>query len=345
MSRLLKKIQATQQQAAQRIILCQRPQILKKRMHARYTKTIFIYVSALFLGSLLAFSFLKNHTTSIQNTPLFSEISPSTDEIETVVKPNYSPLPTISIEPLTWIDNPHNFNDETYVAQIPLRPITKSSIAETVKPSLEDQNITSNQLSETVDNSPDNPTLTPQQALPLFSNESDIVTVTLDKNNDTTAQTTHEISNEISTEKSATQSLQKIDHQQFPIHLISKNLKPLWQLVHNEISCKHQQITQLITAVNNNLQMPSDDPTTNTHLTLKQQAHLNAIYHFLKKFRIDGVRINGTQSRIQANGYAYHVNTLVSHRPFLKLTGITNNEIIFKDEYNQEYRKEISQNN
>ncbi len=343
MSRLLKKIQATQQQAAQRIILCQRPQLLKKRMHARYAKTIFIYASALFLGSLLAFSFLKNHTTSIQNTPL-SEISHSTDEIETVAKTNYSPLPTISIEPLTWTDNPHNFNDETCVAQIPLRPVTKSSIAETVKPSLEDQNITSNQLSETVDNS-DNPILTPQQALPLSSNKNDIVTVTLNKNNDTTAQTTHEIFNKISTEKSATQFLPKIDHQQFPIHLISKNLKPLWQLIYNEISCKHQQITQLITAINNNLQMPSDDPTTNTRLTLKQQTHLNAIYHFLKKFRIDGVRINGTQSRIQANGYAYHVNTLVSHRPFLKLTGITNNEIIFKDEYNQEYRKEISQNN
>lgn len=345
MSRLLKKIQATQQQVSQRIILCQRPQLLKKRVHARYTKTISIYVSALFLGSLFAFSFLKNHTNSIQNTPLLSEISPSIDEIETVANHNYSPLPTISIEPLTWIDSPHNFNDETYVAQIPLQSIPKSSITETVQPSLEDQNITSNQLSETVDNSIDNPTLTPQQALPLPSNESDIVTAHLDKNNEATAQTTHDISNEISTEKSATQSLPKIDHQQFPIHLISKNLKPFWQLVCNEISCKHQQIAQLITTIHNNLQMPSDDPTTNTRLTLKQQAHLNAIYHFLKKFRIDGVRINGTQSRIQANGYAYHLNTLVSHRPFLKLTGITNNEIIFKDEYNQEYRKEISQNN
>lgn len=330
MSRLLKKIQATQQQAAQHIVLCQRPRFLKKHIHARHPKTFFIYTSALFLGNLLAYSFLKNHTTSVQNTPLFSETSPFTDEIEPI---NYHPLSNISIEPLTWIDSPHHFNDEPYVAQIPLHPVTNSSISEILKPSLEDHDATLNQLSETVDN----PKPNSQQALLLSLDENHIVADTFDKNNHATP--------DIATEKSATQSLPKIDHQQFPIHLISKKLKPLWQLVYNEISCKHQQITQLITTINSNLKMSSNDSTTNTHLTLKQQTHLNAIYNFLKKFRIDGVRINGPQSRIQANGYAYHVNTLVSHRPFLKLTGITNNEIIFKDEYDQEYRKEISQNN
>ena len=68
------------------------------------------------------------------------------------------------------------------------------------------------------------------------------------------------------------------------------------------------------------------------------------ILRFLKKFKVDAVRIDGSYSRVMANGQAYYVNTVVSQRPRLKLTGITSQEMIFKDENNQEYRKEISQN-
>ena len=82
-----------------------------------------------------------------------------------------------------------------------------------------------------------------------------------------------------------------------------------------------------------------------SHINVQQKKHLTNIYNFLKKFQIDGVRLDGVNSRIHANGYAYHINTFVSNQPTLKLIGITQNELIFKDEYDQEYRKEISQNN
>ena len=85
-------------------------------------------------------------------------------------------------------------------------------------------------------------------------------------------------------------------------------------------------------------------PIPETEISSLEKERLDLIHRFLKKFKVEAVRIDGTYSRIMANGQAFYVNTVVSQRPRLKLTGITSQEMIFKDEYNQEYRKEISQN-
>lgn len=74
-----------------------------------------------------------------------------------------------------------------------------------------------------------------------------------------------------------------------------------------------------------------------------QQEHLRCINDFLKRFQIECVRIDGAQSRVQANGRSYMVNTIVSQYPRLRLSRISNGEIIFTDDNNKEYRKEISQ--
>lgn len=78
------------------------------------------------------------------------------------------------------------------------------------------------------------------------------------------------------------------------------------------------------------------------NLSRHQQDHLAKINNFLKNFRVDAVRVDGPRSRIQANGCAYTVNTTVLRQPLLKITGVVNNEIIFRDEYKQEYRKKIA---
>lgn len=79
-------------------------------------------------------------------------------------------------------------------------------------------------------------------------------------------------------------------------------------------------------------------------LSVTAKEHFELIQRFLKKFKIEAVRIDGSYSRVMANGQNYYVNTLVSQRPRLKLTHINTQEMIFEDEYNQEYRKKISQN-
>ena len=85
-------------------------------------------------------------------------------------------------------------------------------------------------------------------------------------------------------------------------------------------------------------------PIPEKEISAMEQERLEHIRRFLKKFKVDAVRIDGSYSRVMANGQSFYVNTVVSQRPRLKLTGITPNEMIFKDEYNQEYKKEISQN-
>ena len=80
-----------------------------------------------------------------------------------------------------------------------------------------------------------------------------------------------------------------------------------------------------------------------SELNPQQQEHLRCVRDFLKRFQIECVRIDGTKSRVQANGRSYMINTIVSQYPQLRLARITNGEIIFTDKNNKEYRKEISQ--
>ena len=79
-------------------------------------------------------------------------------------------------------------------------------------------------------------------------------------------------------------------------------------------------------------------------LSEAQQEHLNGIHNLLNHMQIESVREEGSQSRLKANGHIYHLNTLVSMKPRLTWIGIQHNELIFYDEYKQEYRKKITQN-
>lgn len=79
-------------------------------------------------------------------------------------------------------------------------------------------------------------------------------------------------------------------------------------------------------------------------LTEAQQEHLDGIHNLLNQMQIESVREEGSQSRLKANGHIYHPNTLVSMKPRLTWMGIQHNELIFYDEYKQEYRKKITQN-
>lgn len=72
--------------------------------------------------------------------------------------------------------------------------------------------------------------------------------------------------------------------------------------------------------------------------------HLNAVYQILQDLHIECVRIDGSASRVLANGCAYSKNSWISKSPRLKLINITPKELIFNDEYEQEYRKEITAN-
>lgn len=70
--------------------------------------------------------------------------------------------------------------------------------------------------------------------------------------------------------------------------------------------------------------------------------YLDEVYNILQNLHIEGVRLDGSSSRVLANGCAYTPNTWVSRSPRLKLVNITPKELIFSDEYEQEYRKEIT---
>ena len=90
--------------------------------------------------------------------------------------------------------------------------------------------------------------------------------------------------------------------------------------------------------------LDATQPIPEKEISALEKERLENIQRFLKKFKVDAVRIDGSYSRVMANGQAFYVNTVVSQRPRLKLTGINSQEMTFKDEYNQEYKKEISQN-
>ena len=82
---------------------------------------------------------------------------------------------------------------------------------------------------------------------------------------------------------------------------------------------------------------------TAPRLTEAQQQHFDGIHNLLNQMQIESVREEGSQSRLKANGHIYHPNTLVSMKPRLTWMGIQHNELIFYDEYKQEYRKKITQ--
>ena len=76
-------------------------------------------------------------------------------------------------------------------------------------------------------------------------------------------------------------------------------------------------------------------------LTPMERDFLSRVYQTLSDFNVDGVRVDGSNSRVFVNGLAYYMNTLISKNPRIKLVGLTTQELIFNDENNQEYRKKI----
>ncbi|MDR0755771.1 MAG: hypothetical protein LBE99_02580 [Puniceicoccales bacterium] len=83
-------------------------------------------------------------------------------------------------------------------------------------------------------------------------------------------------------------------------------------------------------------------PHTNEKMSSKD--HLDSIYALLHQIKIYSVRIDGDASKVNLNGHVYYPHTFVSQSPKLKFVGIQQNELIFCDEYNQEFRKKISNN-
>lgn len=128
------------------------------------------------------------------------------------------------------------------------------------------------------------------------------------------------------------------------IHPMQWNLEPFRDWIQERLNNVLPKLRELKNSLNQFTYLDATQPIPEKEISLAEKERLELIQRFLKKFRVDAVRIDGSYSRIMANGQAYYVNTVVSQRPRLKLTGITSQEMIFKDEYNQEYKKEISQN-
>jgi hypothetical protein len=84
----------------------------------------------------------------------------------------------------------------------------------------------------------------------------------------------------------------------------------------------------------------------NPHINEKMNSkdHLDSIYTLLHQIKIYSVRIDGDASKVNLNGHVYYPHTFVSQSPKLQFVGIQQNELIFCDEYNQEFRKKISNN-
>ena len=76
----------------------------------------------------------------------------------------------------------------------------------------------------------------------------------------------------------------------------------------------------------------------------KEEQHFEKVSSFLKTLRIEGLRMDGMHSRLQIDGNAYGLNTPISKDPHLQWIGLAYHELIFRDEYNQEYRKSIFPN-
>lgn len=347
MSRLLKQIQAMQAKKQRKISL-QMPAPIVTRQYCTHLRTkICMYLTSLILGILLACFFSKesdkvhptklsedysSHTTSFQ-TPSLQSNEPLSDNLfdNTDIEISQSQIPlAISIEPMIL--------DETETLS---ELLDNSTIFEAEEPSEEikedhAQEITSQIISK------ENPQEVMLKTLPAefekkLSHSIKPIAHKIALFYDTSLNlSSNFIETNIKNLKDRLQVLSKFKQQGLPIGLLkgivnssNNNTKGIVNLTSHTTKTRNPR--------NNILSKIS-------HLNARQQKHLTDIYNFLSKFRIDGIRLDGVNSRIHANGYAYHVNTFVSHHPTLKLTGITQNELIFKDENNQEYRKEISQN-
>lgn len=128
------------------------------------------------------------------------------------------------------------------------------------------------------------------------------------------------------------------------VHPFQWNIAPFRDWIQNHLSQALPKLQEVKNSLNRLAYLDMTQAIPEREVSSTEKERLELIRRFLKKFRVDAVRIDGSYSRIMANGQAYYVNTVVSQRPHLKLTGITSQEMIFKDEYNQEYKKEISQN-
>ena len=128
------------------------------------------------------------------------------------------------------------------------------------------------------------------------------------------------------------------------IHPTQWNLAPLKAWIQEHLNRALPKLQEVKNSLNRFAYLDINQAIPEKEVSSTEKERLELIRRFLKKFRVDAVRIDGSYSRIMANGQAYYVNTVISQRPHLKLTGITSQEMIFKDEYNQEYKKEISQN-
>ncbi|MDR2769785.1 MAG: hypothetical protein LBB19_04550 [Puniceicoccales bacterium] len=83
---------------------------------------------------------------------------------------------------------------------------------------------------------------------------------------------------------------------------------------------------------------------SDTNGKMGSKDHLDSIFALLHQIKIYSVRIDGDASKVNLNGHVYYPHALVSQSPKLKFIGIQQNELIFCDEYNQEFRKKISNN-
>jgi hypothetical protein len=97
---------------------------------------------------------------------------------------------------------------------------------------------------------------------------------------------------------------------------------------------------------NVSITLTSTPVRTSPHANEKvgSQDHLDSIYELLHQIKIYSVRIDGDASKVNLNGHVYYPHTFVSQAPKLKFVGIQQNELIFCDEYDQEFRKKISNN-
>ena len=128
------------------------------------------------------------------------------------------------------------------------------------------------------------------------------------------------------------------------MHPVQWNIRPLKNWVQEHLKNLLPEIHKIKEHLNRFAYFDVTQPIPEKEISPVEKERLELIHRFLKKFNIEAVRIDGAYSRVMANGQNYYVNTVVSQHPRLKLSGITVQEMIFKDEYNQEYRKKISQN-
>lgn len=133
-------------------------------------------------------------------------------------------------------------------------------------------------------------------------------------------------------------------HEKIVMHPMQWNFRPLKNWVQEHLKNLSPEIQGIKNRLKYFAYLDIMQPIPEKAISSVEKERLELIQRFLKRFKIEAVRIDGAYSRVMANGQNYYVNTLVSQQPRLKLTGVTSQEMIFKDEYNQEYRKEISQN-